>query len=138
MRGDDPPGALHQELHAERADDEEGEGRCERPEREDDEPTREGRDHGRATSDTIRGESEQDATPDRADHRDRRECRTPRRRESPVALEEGRVHVLCAVRDRIEGRHEQRERVARGHLQVAPEEGQEGGHSRSSLPVRWM
>ena len=37
-----------------------------------------------------------------------------------------------------EGGEHERGALRRGHEQVAPQEGQEGGHSRSSFPVRWM
>ena len=33
---------------------------------------------------------------------------------------------------------QERARRADRHVEVAPQEGEEGGHSRSSLPVRWM
>ncbi len=41
--------------------------------------------------------------------------------------------------DRLGERPQQQQgRVAHGHVQVAPQQGEERRHSRSSFPVRWM
>ena len=109
MGGNHPPRALHHELHRHGAAHEEREGGREGPERHQGETPDEGRNHGAPPADVVRPEPEHDAADDGADHRQRRQRGAPGRRESPVALEEGRVHVLRPVRHRVERRHEERE-----------------------------
>src|SRR6267378_2295116 len=85
------PRALYHELHCERADDETGEGRRERPDGNDENRQYERENDRPPPADPVRQVSECDSADNGADHRERGERRSLLRRETPIALEECRI-----------------------------------------------
>src|SRR5690242_2835018 len=53
--------------------------------------------------------AENETARDRTNHRERRQIAPSLRRESPIALQEGRIHVLRAVRYEVHHRHQHHE-----------------------------
>ena len=109
MRRNHAPRALNHELHNECAGDQHGNARCVRPDRNGEDGQHQRDDNRAAPADSIGNVTEDDATGDRADHREGRQRGPILRCESPIALQERWVHVLRPVRYEVHHRHQRDE-----------------------------
>ena len=129
VRGDHAPGALHDDLHEERAQRQPARGLRPGEQRHDRQAEQRAEGDGVAAAVALRERAEGDPADRRADVVEARRSRwpsTPARPAPPsvVRLEEGRVDVLRAVAHPVEGRHEQHQ------VDEAPQHGRLSSTSR--------
>src|SRR5579862_3331589 len=109
MRRNHAPGALHHELNQKRSHNQPGHGGSVSPQRNNGSSQNQRYNHGAATPEAIGQKSEQQTSKDRSHHRNRGDRGTLGWSHSPVALEEGRKHILRAVRCEVHHHHQERE-----------------------------